>query len=367
MLILEGILAVAVLGFDWKSDLHPEGKFRLLWHQAYETTRDVSQMELSAKGGVFPDLQPWLKTGVELSTAGTNLDSRPDRVTLAGGMSDKTIALGQAYLDFVWKTDLLESHAFAGKFESPLFYSPLLWDHEIRPEGLLESVSFNVSSEPEVHSAFYAGQFSVDQVSESITNGTPMRRSWLFEQGILGSYRSAAIAAVEVSLAFNFYYFADLSERVANLSGQRGNSIIGTIGNNPKFRYHFAPIENVLQISAVPLGIRTGLLGAFAINFRTPDKQRSFFVQADIGNVWRKRNFVGSLSYYYNEPNTSVALFSDADYGYANRKGPRAEVSYFVIDRLRLGMSFALLETLADSVYQANRKEFYLEAEARFF
>ena len=65
------------------------------------------------------------------------------------------------------------------------------------------------------------------------------------------------------------------------------------------------------------------------MNFRTPDNQRSFFFEGFVGNEWKRNQLQARISYFYNEPDTTIALFSDNEYGHTNRKGPRIQLMFF--------------------------------------
>lgn len=272
------------------------------------------------------------------------------------------MALTQIFAAFK-NPDFWGLHLIFGKFSSPVLQSPLLWDHDFHPEGAFESFTFK-SVFPSLDLAIYAGQFSVDQPIASISDGTPRRRSWLFEQGVMSVFRFQYDA--EIKTAVNQYTYFDLSERLANFSGQQGNTFMGTIDSNARFRYEYAPVELVSEWSAKPLGIRSALYGAFAINFRTPDQQRSFFIRGSIGNDWSPDHFVLSLVYFYHEPDTTVAYFSDDEFGYSNRKGALAKLTYAPLKFLKLGASFLFAEALASSPFQNERKELKTELEMVF-
>jgi hypothetical protein len=342
-------------------ELNPSARFQMGWQERQERNFDQSGLELIGQAGVFPKFTDELSSGFQLSTNSGFTGPSPNAVELAGGMGNKDIAIHQVFLEShlgsQWKWS-----ALFGKFNAPNLYSPLLWDDEIAPEGLFQSLEFLAGVD--LHLALYAAQYSADQVSASLSNGTPLRRTWLFQQGIFSRFEYSS--ATDLRFGINSYHYYDASERLANLSGPRGNSFSGTIDSNAKFQNQYSPIELVVSATAKPLGIQTGVTGALAINFRTDDQQRGFFLEGYLGNKWKSKNFLFRLSCYYNEPDMTLALFTSHLFGYSNRKAVRGDISYFFLKHLRVGASFLYSETLQPNVFQALRKEVRSEVEFLF-
>lgn len=343
------------------SDLQPSARLQMTWIERSERNFDRSGFELIAQGGIFPKFSNELGGGFQLSTGDTSSTASPNAVDLASGFSNKPIGIHQAYLESHLGSTLRWS-GLLGKFKAPNLFSPLTWDEEIAPEGLFQSLEFLPTLEDRI--SLYAAQYSVDQVATSITTGTPLRRSWLFQQGLYG--RVLWTSETELKLALNHYHFFDPSERLANKAGALGNTYLGAIDNNPRFRYAYSPLELMFSASAHPLGILTGISAAFVINFRTPDKQRSFFAEAHLGNSWKPQNFYFSVAYYYQEPDVTLSLFTNHLYGYTNRKAARGEISYFFLKNLRAETSVLYGEILQASSSQTRRKELRASMELLF-
>ncbi|MDB5038906.1 MAG: hypothetical protein JWQ35_2434 [Bacteriovoracaceae bacterium] len=360
-LVISGFMIVGNPLPEWFSELNPSARFRLRWTERSERNAKVSGFSLLAQAGVFPDIREQLKAGLQISTNSNSPAAPPNSAPLSNGMENKELSFHQAYVEFHLGNRFKWS-ALVGKFIAPTFSSPLIWDEEIAPEGLFQSLEF--SSGSHFRLATYAAQYAVDQALASVSAGTPLRRSWLFQEGIFGFIDWSSEG--DLKFAVNHYYFYDLSENIANRSSSLGNTTLSLSNNNSSFRYAYAPLEAVLAATASPLGIQTGIKGAFCVNFRTPDQQRGFYLETHLGNAWKAKNFLFTLSYYYNEPDVTVSFFTDNAYGYTNRKGPRAEISYFVSRMLRLGVSALYAETLASSNYQSNRKEIRSDLEFEF-
>jgi hypothetical protein len=363
--LLLSIYCSAVTGSvlsELKTELNPEAQFRIRWLERKESGRDLSGPYLLARGGIFPRLSDYLQTGFELATyqtGGSTTD--PHSLPLSNEMETKSIGLSQAFLtgsiSHPHSLPILYSFKI-GKFLSPLFSSPMLWDANIHPEGLFQAVTWSSTNAFSV--SVYATQLSADQINHS----SSLRRSWLFEQGVFGFFRWSPESSIK--FAVNFYHFHDLSERVADASGTKGNTFIGSLQNNPTFRYEYSPMEAILSLQGQPLGITAEFTAAGAVNFRTPDNERGFFLQASVGDKWKKGKARCDLSYLYAEPDLSVAAFSSSDEGNLNRKGPRIHFSYFPRENLRVGAAFLYSDVLRSSAQQSLRKEAIADMEILF-
>ncbi len=301
--------------------------------------------------------------GIELSTAGPELvNESPAQIALSGASTVKGIGLSQAFFGGSYRWSVLELSAQIGKFENPLATSPLLWDSDLRPEGAAESLDFSFSDQFQI--ALYGAQYSIDQVSASLTGGTPVRRSWMFQQGVLGQLSLANDTTIR--LATSLTMFTNVSERLARASSQHGNSLEDPTSPNPHLKETLWPIEFFGEARAYPLGILTVLKGALLVNFQTDDQQRGFYTSASIGNSWKKNNLQGEVSYIYLEPDVTLDLLADHRFGNGNRKGPRFQMSFYVLDGLRVGSAFLYSEVLQSNLDQAARKEWTLDFEYRF-
>ncbi|MBN8555712.1 MAG: putative porin [Deltaproteobacteria bacterium] len=348
---------------DFKNELNPEGRLRFQWKESIEKDRDVSSPTVLARGGIFPYFEKKFQLGVEVSTY-QNSSSGPDStIQFSNAMTSKSIGLSQIFLGFTSALPRFSKVNYSikvGKFASPFFISPMLWDPLTRPEGLYQSFSWKNSSE-DFSIGVFAAQLSADQIAQSSGN---LRRSWILAQGIFSEFLWSSDSQLKFST--HLFHYQDPSERLATYSGSKGNTYLGTLTNDPTFRYEYSPIEIIGELRGKPLGFAARFLAAGAVNLRTPDKQRGFFLQGSLGETWKKESTVFDLSYIYAEPDLSVAAFSDSSYGHLNRKGPRAKASYFLLDNMCLSGVFLYAEILRASAQQASRKEFLAELEAKF-
>lgn len=343
----------------------PTGIVRMGWIERHERTSPLSTPLLSAQMGIEDALQPWVSYGLKIATqSDTPLGSR-FMLPLSLKKASHALGFSQAYVRFDIESSL-RSTSLLGKFSSPSLVSPLIWDHELYPEGVFESLQWkfeNADSSRSFTIEVFSAAISLHQNLESMLEQSSEEHSWLFEQGLRALSKWGS--DVDVHLEAKAYIFHRLRSTLAQEALALGNSVRSE-SEHYTFEEDFFPLEILLHARAYPLGIQTSVTGAVAMNFQTDDKQRGFYVEGSMGNPWRQNNFMFSLSYSYLEPDLTPALFTPLVLGGTNRKGPRAEVLYFILDRLKIGVSFAYLDTLQKSAYQAARKEGFLDMELRF-
>ena len=343
--------------------MKPQARFRLRDEERFEDNNKASGLELAAQASIYPRVAPSTEFGLELSTAGTGLDSQPESVSLSGGASNKTIALSQAYAAFdIYKEDTDSFLISAGKFHMPFRCSPMTWDLDRRPEGFYQAYEFK-SLDLNWRLRLHAAQISADRVAPSAVDGTDLRRSWLFLEGFDLSYR--VLTWIRVSLGSQYFHYYDLSERLQEISSHRGNNL-----RNPSvlndLDSKFGTWESYFEISSQQFGILTAFRTSAILNLLNKDLERGLFAEVEVGDSWKSGFFQSKISFVYVEPNASLGFFSDNEWGYNNRKAVRFSLSYFPMDQLKLGASFLIANTIQNSAFQRDQKQALAEMEYRF-
>ena len=343
--------------------MKPQARFRLRDEERFEVNNNASGLELAAQASIYPRVEPSIEFGLEIGTAGTELDSQPESVSLSGGSTNKSLALSQAYAAFdIYKDDKNSFLISAGKFYMPFRSSPMTWDMDRRPEGLYESYelkSVDLNWRLRVH----ATQISTDRVAPSAVNGTDLRRSWLFLQGFDLSYRS--LTWIRVNLGSQYFHYYDLSERLQEISSHRGNNL-----KNPsilnQLESKFGTWENFFELSSHQFGILTAFRTSAILNILNDDLERGLFAEVEVGDSWKRGFFQSKASFVYVEPNAGLAFFSDNEWGYNNRKAAKLSLNYFPMDQLKLGSSLLIANTIQSSAFQRDQKQVLAEMEYRF-
>jgi hypothetical protein len=173
----------------------------------------------------------------------------------------------------------------------------------------------------------------------------------------------------DISLRIRFggthSHVLSIPDSLKSKSAATGNSFSGSL-DTPSLRAKFSTSEALLEMTALPLGLTTKLQAAFAINWRSNDLHRGFFVEGTVGNSWIKENLLGSLSYYYAEPDLTLASISDPRFSFTNREVFRGSISYFPLDDFKAELTVRYARTIATSTLQNTKKEIILLGSLRF-
>lgn len=317
--------------------LRPRADFLLRWRETWERSADFSGAELGVSLGVFPKHPSGVRGGLELGTEGT----RPSRlVPLGDGFAGKSVSFHQVFVAYENEWFLGQ----AGKFQDALWTSPLALRSDLALEGFFQNVKLLEDS-----LQIFALQGLLEEGS-----------SWILVQGLRGV--AAIDETTELKWSVSSFFLVNPSEALAERSAARGNTLErpGVLASD------YVPVEMALQVLGRPFGISTGLVGAAILNLGTSDQQRGFFAQGFIGTPWERGGWVTAASYLYSEPDVSFALLTDEDYGSTNRKGFRAEVSYFPASALRVGASFGLFQVIQSHPSQKLRRELSVDTQLIF-
>ncbi len=158
---------------EWVNKLKFSGDMRLR-HEYFDRTAatDRSRERIRLRLGMEAGVSDELKAGVRLAT-GTNLDPVSTNQSFQDTFDKKDFFVDQAFLEYTPKGYGLNDwgvKVLGGKFDSPFYYTPLVWDGDLTPEG----IAFQVT--PKGWGAFEpfatGGIFPIDEISGSSDDPT---------------------------------------------------------------------------------------------------------------------------------------------------------------------------------------------------
>ena len=170
---------------------------------------------------------PWVTMGTATST--TSGYQGPFGKSTAG------INLGQAYLGGRFG-DWLE--VTAGKMPNPFYTTPMVWDGDLSPEGLVERFKYKVGE-----ASFFAtfGQFVYEDTNPTHTSGGYFGASNLYPSQDGGSSTPAFLLAWQLGVDYRFT--TNLSAKIApvlyNYAGQGANTTVNGNSVAPGFNNVF--------------------------------------------------------------------------------------------------------------------------------
>jgi len=148
---------------------------------------------------------------------GTGQQSDSEEQTFENGFDDYNIYITKAFLGWQpndWLT------VVAGKQKNPFYTTDLIWDPDVTPTGVTETIAlhklpFFEGSESKKSGGFelalVAGQFIFDDNSEFSLDSDLGTDAWLFVEQLIATYKFNKDTSVTVAPGFYTYTAADLS------------------------------------------------------------------------------------------------------------------------------------------------------------
>jgi hypothetical protein len=264
-----------------------------------------------------------LSTDDSTYSGSSNSGSKPweTNQTLTGDFSNKPIALDQAWIQYrpaCLNTKVDQLTVITGKFANPFVTTEMLWDPDVRPEGVAESWVHKCTDEFSIFATL--GQFFLDDSQFVNTGGasptaTPYGNTAMMAYQLGLRYKITPDVAWTLAMAYYEYH------------GLQYDTTVGTVANGNSYNASSAAANGV-AVGAADSGMK--ILDVYSdLTFlvgpnKTPLK---FFAQAD-WNVADNapRSFTipsGATRGTYEDPyhNQDQAYIFGVTYGQTKNKG----------------------------------------------
>jgi len=293
--------------------------------------------------------------GVVLASGGE--DPVSTNQSLDNQASTKDIRLDQAY--FAWKP-VKGLKIKGGKLKNP-FYKPvkseLLWDSDIRPEGIVFQYDQNFFVN--------AGAFYVEERSQQNARGDNPDDSFLYAAQF--GYKGNLANGTKFTVGTGYFDYTEIEGRSLNDFGYLRNE--GSFGNTLDNQNNFVTDYNQLELFAdvnFKLGLPISFFADYVVNLAAEDTVNDKVANKDTGYLVGfkigKAKKVNSWDFRYNyrdiEADAVFAAFNDSDFigggtngkghelnfGYMISKGWKFAVAYFINEVTRLNQTTGLEE-----------------------
>jgi hypothetical protein len=336
----------------WYDRLRFEGDFRPRYDLTYQDMgagredEDVrGRFRFRLRFGVTTELNKQFAVGFRLaSNEGKNPTS--GNVTFGSGTAPKTIGLDRAYVTWTPGSRLaVTAGKFANVLEKPgaVFRSELIWDEDLAPEGLSETVTLKRASKGVLRRvAVHLQQWYLQEFSKDTD-------SWMLGGQLVADLHPSDRAVLTLAAGYYDYVNGQALAQVANSNDQIivSNSVVlkdGTVveggqllrpsASNP-FDHYLNDFSMVHGSAALRLDRVLGeaglqLYGEVASNTEADDD--GLAVQMGVG-LDRLRKLPGwsvAASYVRIEQEAALSMFSYSDLGRGgtNQEGLIAQVQY---------------------------------------
>ena len=175
---------------------------------------DRARARVRARFNINADLGDQFRAGVTISSGDIN-DPTSTNQTLTGFYTRKAIALDQAFVEFR-PTAFKALTLVGGKFRYPWYNTELTWDKDLNPEGVAETLAFDIDNPVLKRIAFIgfqlpfaevAGTSSTDKrIAQSVTYGGQLQTTWRLAPRVnlsayTGYYDYTGADAIAIALA----------------------------------------------------------------------------------------------------------------------------------------------------------------------
>lgn len=306
-----------------------------------------------------------LASGEAAAADGRNQDPTSTNTTLDNNFNFKPIFIETAWASYApnWaKVGPIDNFSVtAGKIKNPFEQgsSDMIWDRDVRPEGVAERADIRIfkTDNVEMRSYAQAGQFILDE------DGSGDDAELWAQQGGLNTvfYLPGMDRPIDHLFAVSFYNFSDYATQsnfstVGNLT--RGNSnVVGPASTLDAENFKVFELYN--EIAVFPMGLPTRFFFDWATNTDNSlgdndssgignAEDNAWAVGVKFGGIAKKGDW--ELGYAYKRIDANaVPGFNDSDFGYSGHSGKRGSVfkgAYALTNNLSLNSALFFVNNL---------------------
>ena len=363
----------------WLKGLSFKGDLRLRYDGMQNTSGDPAEADdrnrfrYRLRFGFEKQFSEEMKAGFGLASgenvSGSQVDPTAVNTTFDNLFNFKDVYIEKAYATYLpnWAKigPVSRFEVTAGKFWNPFERgaSDLVWDRDLKPEGIYESVDFGIFENPDLKLNGYAtaGQFVLN---ESASSGGDAE---LFAQqlGFITEFPGLLFdKPLGIHSAVSYYSFLDYAQSsnfmIGTTSLARGNP--NASGNPLELDtgdFEVLEIYNELQLDTFGLPFRpfidwavnldNACVSGECITSPGTNENNAYALGTKIGKLDKKYSWELSYTYKRVEANSIMGAFFDSDFGnigHADRRGSVIKASYALTDNLQLNLSGYLVNNL---------------------
>jgi hypothetical protein len=381
----------------WLDGLVFKGDTRLRYLGANYTSGSLSQTPdrnaflFRLRFGFEKTFSPEIKTGFELASGeanasnGNNVTPTSNNQVMDNNFNFKNIWIEKIFVTYLpeWAKvgPVAGLNITAGKVQNPFEEgsTDMIWDRDVKPEGIYEKADFNVFKNDTVDLKGYAqaGQFVLDE--DAATGG---RDAELFAyQVALNPTLDLGITQkpVKAFSALSFYNFAGYAKHsnftIFGTSLAKGNPV--TPWNTTELNAQgFNIFESYSALTFYPRGIPVQPFFDWARNMTDRsnmimDGSDAWSVGLALGKVIKKGDLEASYAYKWMGANSLVGAFTDGDFGLgtAGQRGSVIRLGYGLTNNITANASGYFTNSLNAGSFgnlDQEARKFLLEMNLKF-
>ncbi len=370
----------------WLKDLKFSGDYRLRYDAFHYTsgspaeTDDRNRFRMRLRFGFEKKFGDDMKVGFALASGeggaagsnGLNTDPTSTNTTFDNNFNFKAIWIDKAWASyapsFLKDLGILEkAEITAGKMANPFEKgsSDMVWDRDVRPEGIAEKLQFKLLKTDALdlkgHATF--GQYVLD---EDITAGGDANL-FAYQVGLNPVFDAPFLEKpADLLQAFSFYDYSNYARKNNFLIGAsslaRGNPNADNLTTEldaGKFRV----MESYTELTVRPFDLPTRFHFDLAGNIsnqaasnpltgstvkHSPDTDVAYGLGVKLGSAAKKGEWEAGYEYKHIGANAVAGGFADADFGdgYAGKRGSVIRMGYGLTDNLTLNSALYFVNNL---------------------
>lgn len=344
----------------WLKDLKFSGDFRLRYEALNEqhnsAANDRNRLRYRLRFGFEKKMKgPFkgdeMKVGFRIVSApgeSVSPSITSTNTTFDTNFAYKDISIDRAYAIYMpeWAKvgPVKELEIGAGKFKNPFEEgsSWIVWDGDVTPEGVYEKIDMDLLKSDNLDASFsaLAGQLVLEEGSGSQDDDAEL---WAYQFGLQSKIRGVTKKAIEMKNFFSWYNFDDFN-LPGNFAGTGGN-FTGPGNQSTRLTTGFDVMEfyNEIAVTVNPLP-KTKFFFDWAKNVSENSldgfgagQDKAWAAGAKMGSAKKKGQWEVGYTYAWIEANAVPGVFSDSDFGGADRRGSVIKGAYALTDNLQLG------------------------------
>lgn len=319
--------------------------------------------------------------GVSGASAG-NVDPTSTNTTFDNNFNFKNIFIERAWATYnpAWAVvgPISKMDITGGKFKNPFERgsSDMIWDRDVRPEGIYESIDFRLIDTESVKATgwFTAGQFVLEEDSNVGNNTTGGDANlYAFQLGFNPKFKVSGMEKpLGLTSALSFYNYSNYANQsnstIFGTSLARGNSNLdGNTTQLDAVGFNILESYNELKIPVGNIPFRPFFDFAHNMDDQATivnSHNNAFATGITIGEAKKKGQWEVGYAYKYIGADAVVGAFSDSDFGdgHNNKRGSVLKAKYMLTDYLEFGLAGILVDNIyqnaASSLPDLNQKRF---------
>jgi len=298
-----------------------------------ERERHRIRARLNVTGKVNEEIKATfgLATGANEGATSTNQD-------LDGAFSEKEIWLDLAYFDYA-PGQIEGLNVFGGKFKNPFAKvgnSDLLFDGDVRPEGIGGTYKKSLNEQIEFFSAF-GGHYVEERSTAADTS------LWAIQAGV--SSKLPQIEGGNVKAGLGYFDYGNIQGRAAlgtDTANFRGNTSVGGL-----YESDFDLFQAFGEVAFTVAGQPCKVFGDLLINESAEsDEDTAYLVGASIGACKKPGSWQFAYNYRDLEADSVVGALVDVTFGGGGTdvKGHKFAAGYQFAKNVKFGLTYLMAE-----------------------